>query len=501
VKLGLVLTILIALAPEAWALPDFGSVGTAGADFLKIPSATRAAGMAGAVAASAEGLESLEYNPARLSSVLGWELSAQHLSYAEGIALEQGALGWGRPGLGLGLAVLSLNTPAIPSTDISGAQIGTFKQQDLAVSAGLGWEADGFSMGVLGRGLQRSLAGYSYSGGEADLGAAWRSQGGWRLGLAAQHLGSLSAMAKDADPSPMSFRGGLGWGYQSPDGFSFNGELDGVQPRGTAPQGRLGLEMGWSYFFARAGAQVSQAYDGRQPFTMGAGIRFSSWQLDYSFADLQGLGTAHRFGLNWRLDGAYGGRKGLKAPQGLAVVKNGNDLLLSWQGTENASGYAVYLRKGQDVPINRAGKTKAKQTTLRLKNAAKLPHLGMAVATLGEDDQESPLSDELRVQAGQEKAQTVPKPVNLKVLVEKGQRVLLWDMAGQEGEFSYQVLVSRRSGSGYAPLGKPTLQREKELPGPDEWKESRFVVVQALREGAKGQESSALSDQVDILVR
>src|SRR6185369_9155263 len=79
----------------------FGSVGTAGADFLKIPSSTRPAGMAGAVAASAEGLEALEFNPARLSTVLGWELSGQHLSYAEGIALEQGSLGWGRPGFGL----------------------------------------------------------------------------------------------------------------------------------------------------------------------------------------------------------------------------------------------------------------------------------------------------------------------------------------------------------------------------------------------------------------
>ncbi len=81
---------------------DFGSPGTAGADFLKIPSDTRAAGMGGAVAASAWAWKALEYNPAQLDSVLGWELSAQHLSYAEGIALEQLAPGLGQARLGRG---------------------------------------------------------------------------------------------------------------------------------------------------------------------------------------------------------------------------------------------------------------------------------------------------------------------------------------------------------------------------------------------------------------
>jgi hypothetical protein len=487
-RLGVFLPLALAAAGRA---AGFGSAGTAGADFLKIPSFTRPAGMAGAVAAGAMGLEAMEYNPARLSGVMGWELDAQHLAYFEGINIEQVSFGGGRPGLGAGLSVLSLSTPDIPMTDFSGAQTGTFKQQDLALSGGLGLGWGGFSVGALGRGLQRNLAGFSYSGAEADLGAAW-SSGGLRLGAAAQHLGSLGALSQVADPSPMTFRGGLAWVHNNPTGLSFVGELDGVQSRDAAPQARLGVEAGLSYFFARAGTQVSSAYDGRQPFTLGLGVRLASWELNYAFADIQGLGTGHRFGLNWRLDGAYGGRKDLQAPRGLAMKKEGQNLLLTWDQAEHAAGYAVYLRKTKDGALARAGKTGAKQRQLRLKNAAKLPDLGLAVATLDGDGQESPLSDELRVKAGQEKAELFLAPQNLRVREEDGRKVLAWD--GPPGEANFQVLASRRNGSNYAVLGRPTVKREMQLPA--DWKETRFVVVQALR--VSDGEASALSKELEV---
>ncbi len=319
-------------------------------------------------------------------------------------------------------------------------------------------------MGLLGRGLQRSLAGLSYSGAAGDVGALWNPYGGWKLGLAAQHLGGLGALSQEADPAPMTFRGGLAWVHEPQDGLAFTGELDAVQPRDSAVQARVGFEAGWSYFFARAGAQWSQAYDGTQPFSVGAGLRFSSWQVDYSFAEMQDLGTAQRFGLSWRLDGAYRGRKGLQAPGGLAIKRDGKDLVLSWDASPNAAGYAVYLRKGQDQDLLRAGQTKASQTHLRLKKAGSLPFLGLAVSTLGEDGQESPLSDELRVGSGEDQAAEVPRPSGLQLKMLDGKRALQW--SGPEGaDYSYQVLVSRRSGNGYAALGKPVVQLQNSCQG------------------------------------
>lgn len=489
----------LALSSGAFAAAaSFGSPGTAGADFLKIPSGARAAGMAGAVAASAEGLEALEYNPARLSSVLGWELDGQHLSYAEGIALEQVAFGWGRQGLGLGLSVLSLSTPDIPSTDLSGAVTGSFKQQDLAYAGGLGWERGSFSVGLLGRGIQRSLAGLTYSGYEGDVGLAWDVWGGFRLAAAAQHLGTLGALSEAADPAPLTFRGGLAWSHQVPRGLALTTELDAVQSRDSTPQARLGLEAGWSYFFGRAGTQVSQAYEGRQPFTVGAGIRYSSWQLDYSFADLQGLGSAQRFGLSWRLDGAIRGRKDLAAPAGLAAKREGKTLNFSWQPVKEAAGYAVYLRKGPQASLVRVGRAPASQPKMRLKQAADA-ELGFAVASLTEDGVESPLSDELTVHGKDAKVEAILAPRHLRLEKVDGEWWLRWDASLSSGDISYQLLAGRRSGS-YVPWGKPTYQTQKALPkGEEAWKESRFIVIQTLREGTQGQESSSLSEELNIL--
>lgn len=489
----------VAAQGSAATAAAFGSPGTAGADFLKIPSATRAAGMAGAVAASAEGLEAMEYNPARLSSVLGWELGGQHLSYAEGISLEQLGFGWGRQGLGLGLSILSLSTPDIPSTDITGAVVGSFKQQDLAYSGGFGWERGSFSVGLLGRGIQRSLAGLTYSGVEGDVGLAWNVWGGFRLAAAAQHLGSLGALSEAADPTPMTFRGGLAWSHQVPRGLALTTEIDGVQSRDSSPQARLGFEAGWSYFFGRAGTQLSQAYEGRQPFTVGAGIRYSSWQLDYSFADLQGLGSAQRFGLSWRLDGAIRGRKDLAAPSGLVAKRDGKTLNFSWQPVPEAAGYAVYVRKGPQASLVKVGRASASSPKTRLKQAAEA-ELGFAVASLTEDGQESPLSEELTINAKDAKVEAILAPKHLRIEKVEGEWWLRWDPTPTTGDVSYQLLVGRRSGSAYAPWGKPTYQTQKLLPkGDDAWKEARFVVIQTLRDGAKGQEQSGLSDELNVL--
>jgi hypothetical protein len=68
------------------------------------------------------------------------------------------------------------------------------------------------------------------------------------------------------------------------------------------------------------------------------------------------------------------------------------------------------------------------------------------------------------------------------------------------GDVSYQVLVGRRSGLAYATWGKPTYQTQKQLPkGAEAWKEARFIVIQTLRESAKGQEQSSLSAEFNVL--
>ena len=55
-------------------------VGTTSSNFLKIPPFARAVGMGEAFTAVSDGTSALYYNPAGLSSVMGYEFQATHIS-------------------------------------------------------------------------------------------------------------------------------------------------------------------------------------------------------------------------------------------------------------------------------------------------------------------------------------------------------------------------------------------------------------------------------------
>ena len=125
-------------AAGALQAAGFGSPGTDGEDFLKIPVSTRAAGMGGALVALGDDLSAIEFNPARLSQLDGWLLSGGHLSYFAGINMENLGLGYGDSQGGLGLLFQSLNSPSIPALDSQGNPEGSFSENDLALTLGGG---------------------------------------------------------------------------------------------------------------------------------------------------------------------------------------------------------------------------------------------------------------------------------------------------------------------------------------------------------------------------
>ena len=315
--------------PALLALPlgaaAFGSAGTTGAQFLELPASARAAGLAGTGVALARGVEGLEYNPARLAPLGGWDLAADHVSYLQGIDLEQLGAAWGQPDYGLGLGLTTLGSPAITQTDAAGNAIGTFNQQDLALSLGGAWAWRTLSLGLTGRWVQQQLAGYSSSGAEADAGLAWQPWPGWHLGAALQHAGSLSAYGSVADPDPLLLRQGLGWEGAFEDGISLSLEADAVEPSGGSLQVRGGAELGWSVLFLRLGGVWSQDYDSRQTSTLGVGLKLGAVTLDYAFADLTGLGATQRFGLSWR-PGAVLAARPHGVPGDLRALRRGQDL-------------------------------------------------------------------------------------------------------------------------------------------------------------------------------
>jgi len=64
--------------------------------------------------------------------------------------------------------------------------------------------------------------------------------------------------------------------------------------------------------------------------------------------------------------------------------------------------------------------------------------------------------------------------------------VLSWVAGGGGDGQLFQVYASRRSGSGYAPLGPPRSSTSLELDPEHAWREARFLVVRASRQPSGG---------------
>jgi hypothetical protein len=482
-----------------WAAPlgaaSFGSPGTTGASFLELPGSARAAGLAGTGVALGRGVEGLEYNPARLALLSGWDLAADQLSYLDGINLEQLGVGFGVGGRAGALGVTSLSSPDIPQTDAQGDQSGTFKAQDLAVSLGGALSWGQLSLGLTGRWVQQQLAGFSSSGPEGDVGLAWQPVPGWHVGAAAQHLGTESAFGSVADPSPVTLRGGVGWEGAFDSGFTLSLEADAVQPDGGSLQLRGGAEAGWSILFLRFGGLWSQDYDSRQDATLGLGLKLGSVTVDYAFADVAGLGATQRFGLSWR-PGAALAAKPQGVPGRLRADRKGDDLKLTWDAVPGSRGYWVYVRRAGADP-QRLGKAPIQGTSVRLHHAAAMDDLGLAVSSMADDGAEGPRSDELKLGAHQASSVALEAPQAVRVIKQGGRRYLTWAPgAGGDGQ-RFVVLAGRRSGSGYAPLGPPQEATRVELDPRHEWNEPRYVVVQALRRPGDGSsQESPLSQEL-----
>ena len=167
-----------------------------------------------------------------------------------------------------------------------------------------------------------------------------------------------------------------------------------------------------------------------------------------------------------------------------------------------SQGYWVYVRRAHAADAQRLGSAPLQASTVRLKHAAALGDLGLAVSSVARDGSEGPRSDELRVGAGQASAETLQAPQAPRLLREGGQRVLVWAPGGGGDGQRFVVLAGRRSGSGYAPLGPPQSATRLVLDPGHAWSSVRFVVVRALRQPADGpSQESPLSAEVVVSPR
>lgn len=234
-------------------------VGTAGAQWLKLPVSARSAGMADAFLPLADDVTALYYNPGGLIQLEKPTVAASHLQLPVGTAMEwfgyanpmyrgrDVASVWGVYGTFLHTDMMDVTTPMQP--DGNGQQ---FNYMD--VTLGLAWTqrlTNKFAVGATIKYLQESTYEEYARGWSADVGTYydtnWRSV---RLAMIISNFGPDMEFVDGPYPLPISFRFGVGATPIDRDGHRMELSFQFGHPNDNVEEADVGVEYSFKEKFA-----------------------------------------------------------------------------------------------------------------------------------------------------------------------------------------------------------------------------------------------------------
>jgi hypothetical protein len=279
------------------------SVGTSGANYLKLGLGPRPSAMGDAFVALADDINSMEYNPAGLANLNPNVFNAmyEHVFWFADVEYEILALGQNLgEGQGGGFRLLYRH---MNDVDNDLADEPPVKAYDFATSLGYGFQIANFSLGVNLKFLYSFLGNDNIFGGAIDLGAQTTFPDlPFQFGVAIQNIGPDIR----GDPLPMCLR--LGGAYKAFFGENkehiVNAGLALFQPMDH----KLTIQVGGEYWYMQTfGARLGfhqqiggndlQTNDLLSTLSAGFGIRWASLQLDYAFVPYASLGYTHRISI------------------------------------------------------------------------------------------------------------------------------------------------------------------------------------------------------------
>lgn len=285
------------------ASPD---VGTAGFTFLKFtPSAKEAAMANTSIGLESNGGFGFWYNPS--SIVKGSAISLGYLGLPAGI--QYGAVGYAKSKpisfvQSGGIGVTFLNSGPMKRTDEAGNELGTFSVtyaclkasgniiQDKNINAGVGIKI-----------LYGSIDSFMGFGLAGDLGIRYKPTiQGLTLGVAVKNFGyQVKAFDQEKDKLPLDI--GIGAGYNASNDITL--AFDVHKPIDNRVLFNLGVE-GWAnkYVALRAGYnslgedyKTGGSSDIMSGFSVGLGVKYLNYQVDYSFTPMGDWGRLHHITL------------------------------------------------------------------------------------------------------------------------------------------------------------------------------------------------------------
>ncbi len=286
------------------------NIGTTGAQFLEIPMGVRGAGMGGMFTAVADDVSTMYWNTAGLAQLTRPEIGALQAFYFANI--DYGFLAAAlplQPGSTLGLSAAYDFVPSFNSTNNPSAIPGS--ANDLALSVGFGQTfGDHFAFGIGGKFISSNLVTYSAMGEGMDAGLLiYTKDKDWTLGLSVQNLGQLSNFSDYyvQETLPLIYRAGLAYRFNPQNPLHFLVGIDLEKPIDNDAIVDTGGELVWgnpSFALAARGGysfnHADQDLGGTAGASVGAGIQFDGFELNYALVPFGILGDTQRFSLTYR---------------------------------------------------------------------------------------------------------------------------------------------------------------------------------------------------------
>jgi len=300
--------------------------GTTSSNFFKIPPFARSVGMGEAFTSVSDGSYALYYNPAGLSSVMGYEVQLSHVEWftvRPGDTMRYEFLSMVTPfpfsdrgKLGLAFSFFTAgemnSTQELPGYDpatLDSIDTGVgfdyytgapFIPYDYSIILGYGLDImDDLSAGVAVKYTSENIDASTGSNITADMGFLYRLPVNghfMRFGLILSHLGSELKMENLGFVPPFTVKLGV-----SDQFILFDNKIlltgQSIIQMDYDPLFSLGLEYWFYDIFA---LRMGYKFGAFNHPTVGAGVKYGSFELDYAFVRYDELGNTHRFSLLYK---------------------------------------------------------------------------------------------------------------------------------------------------------------------------------------------------------
>jgi hypothetical protein len=331
------LIVLVLLCALQTAVPqNLTKTGTSAAPFLKIGVGSRAIGMGGAFAATADDITAIYWNPGGLASMYSSEVAFNHVRWLADVNYDFAAFATYLPDLGTIGAFVSVESMDDMLVRTTAQPEGTGELFTAgAMAIGISYArnlTDQFSIGFNVKYIREHLWNMSATGVAVDLGTIYRIPilNEFRLAASISNFGTKMKLEGrdnlkiaqvgggegnlintdiqlDAFDLPLIFRVGVAADVIKNGEHRLTVALDAVHPNDNTEYINTGVEYGWNEIvFLRGGWKSLFERDSEQHFTAGIGVHYRivgdfKFKVDYAYQDWGRLKNVHylTFGLRF----------------------------------------------------------------------------------------------------------------------------------------------------------------------------------------------------------